>query len=750
MKKLGYFKSSLLMSAVALSLLSSSANAVSEEVVRGYLIENCGNARYVGSDTILKLMALDDAQWEQFKVISGSLKTNDMTQYSISHMINSLITIPKDKFFHPRFLTIVQSFNGSIHSPRIAESLGRIDPEMWDRFLEICKHVGITSSITSYQPVIIDGLSKMSPDHWGAFLKFFPNFLREDMSENDCSRIIWGCVLVKPEHWDRFKEIVEEHYIKDRNEDYIQWTIPPLAGTKIERLSDPRFIEAYKTLTMNLNGQAGCTIALSMQSSGVPMERLSEFVQLAQSFLTESITDGDWSTIVDSLFRSRENEIDRVYLQIQRFMRETQGKIQFGSYEAPRELIWKLKEFTGTQAQDFTTELIQLVNGDQGIVRNDRLLTHINTAFDRMRGRPLTELQELANQRQNTHKSEVHASVAESLRKLQDKYKGRLPKGDIFELMHACLMSVFPDNMQDLLKHAVAFAKTLVNPQDIENILKISPHARAGEGDSDTELNLAARQLWAGKSPEATKAIQDVVTLHSHKNDLADAEKLLQRLKDNPEFQEGITRMGYEELFRLIYAAITDESWGNAQDIPDRWRSLMTRMARAKNEYSDGSDACLAGTFNALLEPLSRVHPDVLIIMSFRAMMQEVSGEEDDDEFKRQVHMALSGLGENARQNRDYVSDIEAFTSARIDMIESDLLDPRANPKYQIAQGRQEQLDTQKRAARGKTRKWLAKRVALQKLIAEDALRDAKTENHVRRTRMKSLGRFISHEIAAY
>lgn len=37
MKKLNFFKSSLLMSAVALSVLSSPANAVSEDVINSFL-----------------------------------------------------------------------------------------------------------------------------------------------------------------------------------------------------------------------------------------------------------------------------------------------------------------------------------------------------------------------------------------------------------------------------------------------------------------------------------------------------------------------------------------------------------------------------------------------------------------------------------------------------------------------------------------------------------------------------------------
>jgi len=236
-------------------------------------------------------------------------------------------------------------------------------------------------------------------------------------------------------------------------------------------------------------------------------------------------------------------------------------------------------------------------------------------------------------------------------------------------------MSVFPNNIDTLLNDAATSAKTLVGSQEIEDLLKISPHTRAGERGADMALNVAASELWKGKSHETRVAIQEVVRLHSQKETLGDAAKLLKTIQKNNNFKDGISQIGYKSLLRLIYAAITDESWGDAKDIPGRWRSLMNRMSRAQNEYRPGDKACLAGIFNALLEPLSSVHPDVLIIPSFRLMMGEIALEEDDGEFERRVHVALSYLGPDANKDEDYKEVMMDVTNARLERQNKDTAD---------------------------------------------------------------------------
>ena len=86
------------MSAVALSVLSSSANAVSEEIVREYWTQNCGSSYHFDPEIQIRLMALHDAQWEQFKTIAQSLITKNMVGRDSSWVIVTLGEVSPEKW----------------------------------------------------------------------------------------------------------------------------------------------------------------------------------------------------------------------------------------------------------------------------------------------------------------------------------------------------------------------------------------------------------------------------------------------------------------------------------------------------------------------------------------------------------------------------------------------------------------------------------------------------------------------------
>lgn len=146
----------------------------------------------------------------------------------------------------------------------------------------------------------------------------------------------------------------------------------------------------------------------------------------------------------------RSDRINRVYEEIDRLLTETQGRIRLQNVHALKFLIKEISGFINEDiAEELLNELIQEVNRHD-VVNDDALFTYYHTALDRVRGITRNTMQELANQRQNTHKKEVHASVATSVKRLQEKYKDKLPIGDIFDLVFSHLQSVFPANMDVL------------------------------------------------------------------------------------------------------------------------------------------------------------------------------------------------------------------------------------------------------------------------------------------------------------
>jgi len=747
MKKLGYFKSSLLMSAVAFSLLSSPANAVSEEVARAYWNDNSTeDDQGLYSDTLEKLIKLDDVQWDQFKEIIQSLMTSNLTQWHRQRLIKSLAKISPEKWSQflstakpfiieneegysrcqateafgnvspekwtelvataqslmtedmqlynkafvvavlgkvnpekwPEFVSIATSLmtkymNASDRLQEI-ETLAKVIPEKWTEFVKTAKSL-ITSDYMNmhYHTNVIKALGKVNSEKWTEFVSIATHLITKDMYGDKRALVIEALGNVSPEKWPEFVLNVQSFMKARMTGDNLAQTIEALGGVIPEKWAEFILVSnSLITREMSENDEVKAIKALRK----VNPEKWTEFIATVKSLITKKMYGREHASVIEVLSNVQKSKTDRVYSQIQRLMRETQGKIQFARSDAAVELIKKLGDTrTDEEAIAFTTVLVQLVNLNQGNVDDNALLTHINTAWGRVRGATSNELQELARQRQSTHKKEVHASVAASVEKLKKRYAEKLPEGDIFELVQALFMSVFANDMQERLNEAVTAAKALVDSQAIDNLLQISPHTRAGEGGADTALNVAARRLWEGKSEDARKAIQDVVTLHSQQNNLSDVVKLLDILKSNPDFKDGLSQIGYEELLRLIYTAITDDSWGQEKDMPDRWQSLMIRMVRAKNEYRPGDEACAAGTFNALLEPLSSVHPDVLIIPSFRLMMEEIALEKEDREFERRVHVSLAYLGPDARKDQEYMQVLADVTDARLERQNQDTKD---------------------------------------------------------------------------
>ncbi len=526
-------------------------------------------------------------------------------------------------------------------------------------------------------------------EYWGKDCEIEPNTLKNLVALNDAQ-------------WRQFQTIAQSLGTPDIEEYYRTKIINALATMPLTKLFDTRFIGTVKMLNEGgENADCGKIIEALAEITTDRLfdERFLSIVKILQKYspnsrelsLARGLSNAlaRWAlpqssarieecnarygqhmvivpfSLITVLGNIPSEKVDRVYGNIVRLMNNTEDRIWFKRYEPAFEYVIQLVKIdTDERAAAFTTALIDCVNDDQDNIEDNSFLTHMDIAWNRVRDASQNELRELAGQRQSTHKKEVHASVAGSIARLQVKYKDHLPVDDIFKLVYASIMSVFPDNMETFLKDAVADAKKLVDSKAIEDLLKISPHDRAGEEDEDTTLNVAARALWKDKS-EAQAAIQAVVRLHSQMNYLTDVGNLLTTLKRNSDFEDGISKIGYDPLLRLIYAAITDESWGNSQDIPGRWKVLMARISRAQNEYSPEDQACLAGIFNALLEPLSNVHPDVLIVMSFRAMIQEASLEEDDERFESRIRLVLSYLGENAANDPDYKADIENAKIAR-------------------------------------------------------------------------------------
>ncbi len=650
MKILGNFRSSLLMSAIALSVLSSTANAVSEDIVKVYWRENIRWA-IPHISFIHYFSRFNETQWEQFLATATALFTEVEYGYDREQMIAQLTHLPLDTLFHEKFITIATTLLTKVRYGG-------------DRAKIILALSRVPSAILFHEKFLATATA------------LFPKNMT-------------GC----------------------------------------------GYDEIISTL-----GSVPSTILFH-----------ERFIAITTALITKEMPVVNHPYLIAELARVALNQLDRVYGQIQRLLEETQGRIRFSRNDGVKGLIQQLQNCqTDEQAGVFTTALIQLINRGRVNVNFNAFLTHMYTAWDRVRVAIPNELQDQARQGQSTHRREVHASVAASVRNLREKYKNQLPEDDIFELVQIMLMSVFPDNMEALLNDAVRVAKVLVGDLEIERLLAISPHTRAGVDDEDTALNVAARTLWKDKSTEIQTAIQNVVRLYSQQHDLRDSTQLLSALKDNSRFEDGISQVGYEELLRLIYAAITDESWGENKDIPGRWRSLMARMVRAKNEYHPGNQACSAGTFNALLESLSGVHPNVLIISSFRSMMQEISAKKEPIEFVRQVEHALSYLGPDARQDHGYMQDIKDFAAALILVIKHNRKNLKDYPETERGFARQKQeverlqaqryhFNGQRLKGRVAKRNSRALRIALEKL--DEMRRDlpcrvekaiARQDNHIR------------------
>lgn len=113
MKKLGCFKKSLLMSAVALSVLSSSANAVSEKEVKEYIAQSSGLSNAIGdlvdAKTLKKLTALNDEQWDQFKKVVQEFIVPNMNFVSKAYVLGVFAALSPDALLHKDFILTAKS-----------------------------------------------------------------------------------------------------------------------------------------------------------------------------------------------------------------------------------------------------------------------------------------------------------------------------------------------------------------------------------------------------------------------------------------------------------------------------------------------------------------------------------------------------------------------------------------------------------------------------------------------------------------
>lgn len=346
MKKLGYFKKSLLMSAVALSVLSSHANAVSKEVVSTYLVGMCGNDK-VESHTLENLAALDDAQWVQFQETAFSLMTKDMR---------------------------------GAQRMRIIKNLVEVAPQDWSKLVSIQKKFLTTDMSEKNRSYLIKAFANIHPARWEQFVSMCEAFMTEGMSGLQRSKVIRAFSRSGVEEstynatYRLAKETKGKIQLKFWGDDsvdiseYIPATIGMLLDT-FQNLPTPIEIEDLTTvLIKNINVHHG-------------------------------VVDDNYFYNYTLISRAIVKRTGLVDSQIQRFMRETKGKIELSREDAVEMLIKTLNAAgTAEQAVAFTTALIERVSGDCKNVKDNELLSHILTAWSRVSNASREELQKLARQ----------------------------------------------------------------------------------------------------------------------------------------------------------------------------------------------------------------------------------------------------------------------------------------------------------------------------------------------------------------
>jgi hypothetical protein len=206
----------------------------------------------------------------------------------------------------------------------------------------------------------------------------------------------------------------------------------------------------------------------------------------------------------------------------------------------------------------------------------------------------------LAQDKQSTHRSEVHLSVAQSVERLMKRY---------------------PDATQNAAQVIFEIRK------EIQARLNAKPN-------NDKELK--AKPKKDAELRHALTALGHIEARYS-------------------EFREAQTKQSIAGALALVWAGIHDKGSSKGtelsdQDIQDREGNLIRCLAEAATEYGPSNPACTGGTFNKVVEALDRTHDDVTIVRNFAGIVSDVlqdeyrridAGEGSADEKKAALQIAV-------------------------------------------------------------------------------------------------------------
>jgi len=211
MKNLVYLKKSLLMNAVALSVLSFPANAVTEDVVKAYWVKKCGDTYCLDSDTLLKLMPVNDSQWQQFRITVSSLIPENTDGYTLNQVITALGQANPDTLLHGKFIPTVQAFipkdADGYTLNQVITALGQVNPDILfhGKFIPTAQAFIPEGMDPHSRYEVITALGQANPDilFHKTLIPIAQLFVRKDIYGYQCAHIIKALDNVETHKIDR-------------------------------------------------------------------------------------------------------------------------------------------------------------------------------------------------------------------------------------------------------------------------------------------------------------------------------------------------------------------------------------------------------------------------------------------------------------------------------------------------------------------------------------------------------------------
>lgn len=585
-------------------------------------------------------------KWKKFKTILSALMLPNINGQQLARLISALGTLSPEKLKH-KFKEIALSFMPETmdteNRARLIFAFVDILNENISEEFKVTVLPEISDDMDGIQRgIIIRAFGKLKAEKWEELKKMAHSFFTPKMNGKNRVKIFGFFGDLSDKKWNQFKEnglslISEDMYDDDR-------------------------VAALQTLKR------------------IPEELWNEFTLTAQSLMTKEMIGTNRSVIIKELGDILPFKRVQVYSQVRRFTQSV--KFNFTNCNISRYVIKSVAWMDPIErAQVYITGLIRLVQTDPQEVDNLRLLDHIQTMRARVEGIDQQDLADLVRDAQSLHKKEVHESVAVSLERLKERYPTALSLSEnVYDLILDELTKFIPKDPGRVLNATRLFKDTYKDPDihtQVDVLLTLNPYTKSGDGDADTFLNesvVAFLEPYKKKDDDISKKfvkdVQNLISLYAHQDDLGNAAEVLEFMESTPNYRDPLSFFNYYEMLCFVYHAITDPLSSvsskslSPEDIQGRWANFIYRLAQAHHEYGDEA-GCLSGIFNASLDALNRVHPDVTIIHSFSIMMQEIGGESDDETFEKRVALILSYLGPHAQEDSYYQDVIKAYRSAR-------------------------------------------------------------------------------------